>query len=287
METKAIQKFENISEGVLARVQKMQEDQTLYLPSDYSAENAIRGAWLDILETKDKSGNAALEKCTTTSISQAMLDMVQQGLNSRKKQCVFLVYGDKLVMQRQYFGTITLAKRYADIKDPIAEVIYEGDEFEFEVEASTGIKRLVKHKSSLNNINPEKIIGAWCLITKGNGDTHLEVMSMAQIRKSWEQGASNGNSPAHKNFPDQQAKKTVINRALKVIIASSDDSVLMENVETNKPPAREVVDTEHEELPIVDTPIKVVEEPKVIEIPAEPPSPPANKGNKAPKEPPF
>jgi len=51
---------------------------------------------------------------------------------------------------------------------------------------------------------------------------------MAQIQKSWEQGPTKGQSPAHKNFPGEMAKKTVINRACKLLIAASDDSVLME-----------------------------------------------------------
>jgi recombination protein RecT len=59
-----------------------------------------------------------------------------------------------------------------------------------------------------------------------DGTKNLEVMNMAQIRKAWDQGATKGNSPAHKNFPDQMCKKTVTNRAVKLLISSSDDSAL-------------------------------------------------------------
>ena len=52
------------------------------------------------------------------------------------------------------------------------------------------------------------------------------IMSMIQIRDAWNQGPMKGNSPAHKNFPDQMACKTVINRACKLLIRASDDSVL-------------------------------------------------------------
>ena len=54
-------------------------------------------------------------------------------------------------------------------------------------------------------------------------------MSIAQIRDSWNQGAMKGNSPAHKNFPDQMAMKTVIKRACKLLVRGSDDAVLYEN----------------------------------------------------------
>ena len=49
---------------------------------------------------------------------------------------------------------------------------------------------------------------------------------MAQIRAAWGQGATKGGSPAHKNFAEEMAKKTVIGRACKAIINSSDDAWL-------------------------------------------------------------
>ena len=39
-------------------------------------------------------------------------------------------------------------------------------------------------------------------------------------------GVMKGGSPAHKNFDDQMVKKTVINRACKTLINSSDDTAL-------------------------------------------------------------
>lgn len=54
----------------------------------------------------------------------------------------------------------------------------------------------------------------------------MEIMSIEQIKDSWNQGAMKGNSPAHKNFPDQMAMKTVINRACKPLIRTSNDAVL-------------------------------------------------------------
>ena len=42
------------------------------------------------------------------------------------------------------------------------------------------------------------------------------------------QGATKGGSPAHKNFGDEMAKKTVIGRACKILIGMSDDSALFD-----------------------------------------------------------
>ena len=52
-------------------------------------------------------------------------------------------------------------------------------------------------------------------------------MTMDQIKKAWGQGATKGGSPAHKDFTEEMAKKTVINRACKRFINTSDDSPVL------------------------------------------------------------
>ena len=59
---------------------------------------------------------------------------------------------------------------------------------------------------------------------------------MSQIKAAWAQGAAKGNSPAHTKFPDQMAKKTVINRACKLLIRASDDAALFINDDTEERP---------------------------------------------------
>jgi recombination protein RecT len=76
------------------------------------------------------------------------------------------------------------------------------------------------------DIDMNKIVGAYATIQLSDGSTHVEIMNMNQIRQAWMQGATKGQSPAHKNFPDQMAIKTVISRGCKLFISSSDDSGL-------------------------------------------------------------
>ena len=49
-------------------------------------------------------------------------------------------------------------------------------------------------------------------------------MNIPQIKAAWGQGAMKGDSPAHKKFPEEMAKKSVINRACKLFFNTSDDS---------------------------------------------------------------
>lgn len=225
--TKAVQKYENISEQVLTRIEEFQKTGGMVLPKDYSVENHMKSAWLILQATTDRSGQPALSVCTKESIANALLDMVLQGLAVSKKQGYFIVYGNKLEFQRSYFGTIALAKRTGGIKtEPVANVIYEGDEFVYSIDPKNARISIVKHEQKIDNIDNSKIKGAYALVTLADGSTQVTIMSMAQIRAAWGQGATKGGSPAHKNFAEEMAKKTVIGRACKAIINSSDDAWL-------------------------------------------------------------
>lgn len=216
----------NIADNVLAKVTAFQKEGTLTLPDNYAVENHLKAAWLVLLETKDRNGGEALKVCTKESIATAMLDMVLQGMSVSKKQGYFIVYGNKLTFMRSYFGTIALAKKVGMKTDPVANLVYEGDDFQYEIDPATGLMRVIKHEQKLGNIDDNKIVGAYCIVDLPDNRKQVVIMPMAQIRKSWEQGATRGSSPAHKNFTGEMAKRTVISKALKLFINSSGDGWL-------------------------------------------------------------
>ncbi len=65
-----------------------------------------------------------------TSISNALLDMVIQGLSPAKKQCYFIKYGNKVQLMRSYFGTMAVLDRVTGGADITPVVVRAGDEFE-------------------------------------------------------------------------------------------------------------------------------------------------------------
>lgn len=121
----------DVVDSVLAKITKFEETGELKLPANYSAANALKSAWLILQETKDRSDRPALVVCTKESIANALLDMVVQGLSPMKKQCYFIVYGNKLTLQRSYLGTLAIAKRVGGVLTAVANCVYEGDEFIF------------------------------------------------------------------------------------------------------------------------------------------------------------
>lgn len=214
---------------VLEKINGFKSNGQIKLPDNYSPENALKSAWLILQEVQDRNQKPVLEACTTASVANALLDMVVQGLNPVKKQCYFIAYGAKLQMSRSYMGTEMLAKRVGGVKEVKANAIYEGDIFEYEVNPQTGRKKVTKHDQKMENLDHEKVKGAYAIIIFSDGSVDTEIMNIKQIRQAWNQGAAKGGSPAHKNFTDEMAKKTVINRACKTIINSSDDADLYEN----------------------------------------------------------
>lgn len=199
------------------------ENGGLALPPNYNPHNALKSAFFKLQEVKDRNNKPALEVCTKASIANALLDMVVQGLSPAKTQCYFVVYGTQLQLLRSYFGTQAVLKRLNNVEDIWANVIYEGDEFNYEI--TDGRERLVEHKTHFLN-RDNKILGAYAVIKKSDGDEVLTVMTRKEIEASWSQSSSESQH-VHKKFPQEMAKRTVINRAAKHFINTSDDSDLL------------------------------------------------------------
>lgn len=241
----------NISEAVLAKVQTMQETGGLVLPEDYHAGNALNAAYLKFKQLEDKNHKPAEQVCTKESVALALMDMVIQGLSPAKNQCYFVVHGNQLTLMRSYMGTVAAAKRFGGVKSVHAQVVYKNDRFEFEINPSTGTKKVTVHEQSLESIEEGTIRAAYAVVITKD-DVYYEIMTMDEIRKAWAQGAAKGESPAHKNFPQEMAKKTVINRACKIFVNTSTDADPLADA-YNRTTANdyigdEFVDTEAEEL---------------------------------------
>ena len=211
----------DITDQVSNRISQLQDD-GLALPKDYNPQNALKAAWFKLQQTKDRSNRPALQVCTRSSIANALLDMVTQGLSPAKTQCYFIVYGNEVQLQRSYFGTIAAVKRLSSVKDIDAQVVHQGDEFAIGADDLGRIK-VTKFVPKFENLD-KPIKGAFAFIELANGDVHYTVMTQKQIQTSWGQSRQHN---VQQKFGDEMAKRTVINRAAKMYINTSDDSDLL------------------------------------------------------------
>ena len=216
----------NIVDVVAERVKALVSKGDLVLPPNYSAENALKSAWLILQHTLTKDKKPVLSACTQPSISNSLLDMVVQGLNPAKKQCYFIAYGSQLTCQRSYHGARAVVKNICGAKDVDAQVVWGDDEFEYEI--VNGVKRVITHKQKLANVGKDPQ-GAYCIITFPDGRTYTDIMTMADIKKAWSKSKMDPEKAGstHQEFQEEMIRKTVINRACKKYINSSSDSALL------------------------------------------------------------
>ena len=205
----------DFTEGMVVKI-KQKEKFGLTFPKDYNYTNEFMSAMLILQDTVDMNKKPVLQSCTRASIENALIDMVTDGLSMRKKQCYPVAYAGKLSCQPSVYGATCVARRYG-LVDINAEVVYEGDKFSYTIR--NGKKTIVEHTQEIDNIDNDKIKGAYAVAVMKDGSVKTEVMTIKQIKTAWKQGygyKENGNG-VHQKFTDQMSMKTVKYRLLKSI----------------------------------------------------------------------
>jgi recombination protein RecT len=191
----------------------------LKLPSDYSLGNALNAAWLMITD------DSKLMATSDNSKAQTLLNMAIQGLSPAKQQGYFIPYGNKLTFQRSYFGGLTILQRLDNVKGkPFAEVVHQDDEFEI---GSDDFGRTIVSKFEPKFENQDKpIIGAFALVTTKSDEQVYTIMTKKMIDQSWSHTKMKTNK-VQSEFPEEMAKRTVLNRAAKMFINTSGDNDML------------------------------------------------------------
>lgn len=248
-------KNQKMGDNVLARVKSLETQGDLRFPENYSPENAMKSAMLrlqDLKGSKKDGYKPALEFANPNSIANALMDMIVQGLNPAKNQGYFIMYGDKVQFQRSYLGTMAVTKRVTGAKEINAEVIFEGDEVKYKTKNGKIVD--LEHSQSFGNRDSKKIIGAYATVVfEDESKNYTEIMTIEEIEEAWKQSqmvydGKFKEDGTHRRFPQEMSKKTVINRACKKLLNSSDDSSLLssEIKEREKRQRKEILDVEEE-----------------------------------------
>lgn len=200
------------------RIEKMKTEQGLTLPANYSVGNALNSAYLILADTSN--GPSMIDKCTPESVYKALLNMTIQGLSPAKNQCYFIPYGQTCSLTRSYMGSMAVVKRLKGVKSIEAYVVRQGNDFDV---ASEGEQVVVtKWQMHVDDLD-KPITYAVCVIEKDDGTKSFTIMTKKQIDVSWSHAKT---TKVQREYPDEMAKRTVINRAAKLFINTSDDSDL-------------------------------------------------------------
>jgi len=225
--TKQVEKYSPVS--LIKTLDEHVKNGTIIVPDGYNFIAAINSAMYLLSEATDRNGKPALEVCTTKSINYSLTKMVLLGLNPMLKQGYFIVYGSELQFMPSYFGERTMAER-TGITDIVSRVVFDKDEFSCEFK--DGYPQ-IKHVYN----GGDKITHAYCLFTLPNGRRAGDVMTFAQILKSWAH-SKDPNRKSQNDSPEEMAKRTVTRRALKPYINSfvgqDDDEIQEDDVITNE-----------------------------------------------------
>lgn len=211
---------QNQNKSMLGFIQSMQPQIMKALPSAMTPERFTRICMTAI------SQNPQLAQCTTTSFAGAMMTAAQLGLepNTPLGQAYLIPYKDykkgvtECQFQLGYRGLIELAHRSGELQSIEAHVVYEGDEFEYEL----GLDPKLKHKPAMKDRGD--ITWVYAVYKLKSGGYGFEVMSVEDINKhrdKFSKAAGRGFSPWNDNW-EAMAKKTVIKRVLKYAPLASD-----------------------------------------------------------------
>jgi recombination protein RecT len=108
------------------------------LPKHLTADRMIQMAASLVVK------NPKIASCTTSSLVGAVMQASILGFRPVESlgQCYFVPYGNLVQFQIGYRGYISLAQRSGKIKMIYAEVVYEGDDFKWEL----GLEPVLTHK---------------------------------------------------------------------------------------------------------------------------------------------
>lgn len=202
-------------------ISKAISSEEIKCPKGYDYQGEIYLALMKLAtETKTKDGRFATEVCTHASIMSELKKMVKNGWSLAKSQCYPIIYGDKLSITPSYFGKKATVERIIPGSKVYAEVLREGDDYEYVYNEDTESYEIKNIKPRLENIdNP--IVAVFGCVKKDGKKIATDVMSWNQILASWSHAKTDA---VQKQHPSDMARRTLVNHMCKTIINSSTEA---------------------------------------------------------------
>lgn len=216
-------KSDKVEEIALAKIQEYQE-LGLVLPQNFNPANSLKKARF-ILNDMKVNGKPVLQVCSQASIVQCLLESVTKGLSYDEMQIYFIPRGGVMTNMESVYGRIVRAKRASKNYKPIVGYVHEDDEFEIGVDVETGVTKIKKHETKLENLD-KPIIAAYAYVTDNDGNTDVTIMTKREWLTSWKK-SPNGCAVA-KEFEKDMIFRTIVKKSTKALVNST-NSVYVPN----------------------------------------------------------
>ena len=216
-------KSDKVEEIALAKIQEYQ-NLGLVLPSNFNPANSLKKARF-ILNDMKVNGKPVLQVCSQASIVQCLLESVTKGLSYDEMQIYFIPRNGVMTNMESVYGRIVRAKRASKNYKPIVGYVHEDDEFEIGVDVETGVTKIKKHETKLENLD-KPIIAAYAYVTDNDGNTEVTIMTKREWLTSWKK-SPNGCAVA-KEFEKDMIFRTIVKKSTKALVNST-NSVYVPN----------------------------------------------------------
>jgi len=165
----------------------------------------------------------ALLQCTKLSVMQAIMTSAELGLDfsGTLGEGWIIPYGKEAVFLAGYRGLVSLAYRSGAVLDIEARVVYEGDEFVYEL----GLEPKLVHRPSMTRNSTEaEPVAFYAIANLTSGLKKFEVMTKQEVDAIKARSAaakSKRQSPWDTDYTEM-GRKTVVRRLLKWLPLSTD-----------------------------------------------------------------
>lgn len=192
----------------------MQGEFEKVLPPYIPAERFVRVVMTSVQK------NPALLDANRQSLYQAAMFAAQDGLLPDGAECALVPRKGVVEYTKMYRGLLKLLWQSGQVGSVQTEIIHANDKHDVEF----GDQARISHKPAFPGDRGEPI-AAYAIIHLKNGFVHRELATVDEIKKAQAMsGAGAGQStPAWRNWWDQQARKFVLKRAVKLLPLSAED----------------------------------------------------------------
>lgn len=156
----------------------------------------------------DYSRSEKLQRCSHASVYLSLIACAQLGLapGGHRQEAFIVPFKNTAQFMIGYRGIITLAKRSGLVSSVVGNVIYERDDFDYDV----GTTPFVTHKPKLVDRGP--LIGAYAYAIQRDGTLEVEVMGLEDLEKVKRAAQARGLASAWREWESEMYRKAPIRR---------------------------------------------------------------------------